>query len=155
MGNMKFSKNTNIEKVINEEKWKILIVDDEKDIHILTKKVLERFTYNEKGLEFISAYNGQDAITLLKENSDVALVLLDVIMESDDAGLLVSKRIREELKNHEIQIVLRTGEAVQSKEALVFQEYGINDYKEKTELSYDKLVGTLTKSIRAYENIKQ
>lgn len=154
MGNMKFFKGEKKEKLQNKDRWKILIVDDESDIHILTKTVLEDFTYKEKGLEFISAYSGKEAISKLEENSDIVLVLLDVIMETDDAGLVVSKKIREELHNYYIQIVLRTGQPALSCESEVVKEYEINGYKEKTELTSHKLATTLTTSIRAYENIK-
>jgi len=153
MGNMKFSKKT---KVLNKntEKWKILISDDEEDIHLLTKTVLKNFKYKNKQLEFISAYSGKDTVDILKNNDDIVLVLLDVIMENDHAGLEVVKRIREELKNDFIQIILRTGQSGQFLADDVAMNYAINDYKEKTELTSKKLIITVTTSIRSFENMK-
>jgi len=154
MANMKFSnKNENIQDP-KREKWKILISDDEEDIHLLTKTVLKNFIYKDKELEFLSAYNGPQTVDILEKNEDIVLVLLDVIMESDDAGLKVVKRIRDELHNDFIQIVLRTGQSGQVLEDDVVMNYAINDYKEKTELTSKKLITTITTSIRSFENIK-
>jgi len=136
------------------ETWKILISDDEEDVHSLTKTVLKNFVYKNKKLEFISTYNGADTIEAVRANDDIVLVLLDVIMESDDAGLQVVKKIREDLKNEYIQIVLRTGQSGLVPESEVVMNYAINDYKEKTELTSKKLITTIITAIRSYENIK-
>ena len=155
---MKKMKFFNKEKINSEEKnlqkWKILIADDESDIHFITKTVLKDFTYKGKGLEFLSAYSGEETISILQTNKDIVLVLLDVIMETDDAGLVVAKNIRDELHNKDIQIVLRTGQPSDAPKATIVKDYEINDYKEKTELTADKLLTTLTTAIRSYENIK-
>ncbi len=152
MPNMNFSKKDND---LNEIKvgWKILISDDEEDIHILTKTVLKDFTYKDKGLEFISAYSGKDTISILENDNDIALILQDVIMETDDAGLDVVKKVREELDNQNVQIVLRTGQSGQVPEDDVVKDYAINDYKEKTEITAKKLKTTILTSLRAYENM--
>jgi len=155
MANMKFFGNSKkAATVTNHEKWKILISDDEEDIHTLTKTVLKNFVYKNKELEFISAYNGAQTVDILEKNNDIVLVLLDVIMESDDAGLKVVKKIRDDLHNDFIQIILRTGQSGQVLEDDVVMNYAINDYKEKTELTSKKLITTVTTSIRSFENIK-
>lgn len=136
------------------DSWKILISDDEEDVHILTKTVLKNFVYKNKKLEFISTYSGEETINVVRDNNDIVLVLLDVIMESDDAGLQVVKKIREELHNEHIQIVLRTGQSGLVPESEVVMDYAINDYKEKTELTSKKLITTIVTAIRSYENIK-
>ena len=153
MANMDFFKpGLDIDEEI--QRWKILISDDEEDVHTLTKTVLKNFTYMGKGLEFLSAYSGEETMRLMQEHDDIVLVLLDVIMETDDAGLQVVKRIRDELNNDAVQIVLRTGQAGSAPETEVVMTYAINDYKEKTELSSKKLITTVTTAIRSYENIK-
>lgn len=154
MANMSFFKNVKQEQDKNLDKWKILIADDEIDVHTVTKTVLSNFTYKDRELEFLSAYSGEETINILEENGDIVLVLLDVIMETDNAGLIVTKKIRDELNNKYIQIVLRTGQPADVPEAEVVREYEINDYKEKSELTANKLVTTLTTAIRSYENIK-
>ena len=90
--------------------WKVVIVDDEKDIHTITKMALKRFTLDNRSLIFIHAYSAEEGKKVLAEEKDVALVFLDVVMETDDAGLLLAKWMREELDNHFTRIVLRTGQ---------------------------------------------
>ena len=153
MAKINFFKKNEKEIKTNNEKWKILIADDEIDVHTLTKTVLKNFSYKDKSIEFLSTYSGEETIEIIKENKDIVLVLLDVIMETDDAGLKVVKKIREEFNNHLIQIVLRTGQAADVPENDVVINYAINDYKEKTELTSKKLITTVTTAIRSYENI--
>ncbi|MFP3830963.1 hypothetical protein, partial [Pseudomonas sp. SIMBA_021] len=83
--------------------------DDEPEVHAVTKLALSDFEFQNKRLEFISAYSGAEAKTLIDEHKDAAIVLLDVVMETDDAGLQVVKYIRETAKNNHIRIILRTG----------------------------------------------
>ncbi len=133
--------------------WKILIVDDDKEVHSVTKMVLDGFAYANKGIQFISAYSGEEAIRLLSENPDTAMMLLDVVMESDDSGLLVVKRIRKELNNLFIRIILRTGQPGQAPEKDVILNYDINGYKAKNELTAQKLFTTVVSSLRSYQDI--
>jgi response regulator RpfG family c-di-GMP phosphodiesterase/signal transduction histidine kinase len=152
---LKFFQEENIEskEIYQLSKWKILIVDDEKEVHITTESVLKKFTFEDRGLEFLHAYNGKEALEILKKDTDIALVLLDVVMESDDAGLKVAKYIREELNNKNIRIVLRTGQPGDAPEKDVIKNYDINDYKEKTELTSTKLYTTVMSSLRAYRDM--
>ncbi len=136
-----------------KSKWKVLIVDDEEEIHNVTKMVLEHFVFDGKGLEIISAYSGQEAKQIILQEEDIALIMLDVVMEHDDAGLKVVKYIREELKNPFVRIILRTGQPGQAPEEKVIMEYDINDYKAKTELTAQKLFTTMVSSLRTYRDI--
>jgi len=133
--------------------WKVLIVDDEKEVHTVTQSVLRDFIYENKTLEFINAYSGAEAKEILKNDRKIALVLLDVVMETDEAGLEVARYIREDLNNSFIQIVLRTGQPGSAPEKSVIQDYEINDYKEKTDLTAIKLFTVVLTSLRAYKNL--
>ena len=133
--------------------WKIMLVDDEEEIHNVTKLSLSDFAYDGRSLSFISAYSGQEARRLMQEHPDTALILLDVVMESDDSGLAVAKHIREELGNAMVRIVLRTGQPGQAPEGTVILDYDINDYKAKTELTTQKLFTTVVTALRAYGHI--
>ena len=135
------------------DRWKLLIVDDEPSVHDVTKLALEDFTYGGKALDIIQAYSGKEAKQIMQEHNDVAVVLLDVVMESDHAGLDVVKYIREELHNPFSRIVLRTGQPGQAPERQVILDYDINDYKEKTELTSKKLFTTLVTALRAYRHL--
>ena len=133
--------------------WKVLVVDDEKDIHTITKMALKRFTLDGRGLAFLHAYSAEEGRQVLSREQDVALIFLDVVMETDDAGLNLAKWIREELKNQLIRIVLRTGQPGQAPEEQVIVEYDINDYKEKTELNRKKLFTTVFSALRSYRDL--
>ncbi|MGL1890491.1 MAG: DUF3369 domain-containing protein [Spirochaetaceae bacterium] len=136
------------------EPWRVLIVDDEIDIHTLTKMVLKGFTFENRPLEINSVYSGAEAIEFLKIESDIAIILLDVVMETEDAGLRCVKIIREELQNLETRIILRTGQPGQAPEQQIIVNYDINDYKAKTELTASKLFTTITSSLRSYQYIQ-
>ena len=133
--------------------WKILIVDDEEEVHHITKLVLAGFAFAGRKLEFISAYSSKQAKDCLERAHDIAVILLDVVMETDDAGLRLVQFIREEIDNHAVRIILRTGQPGQAPATRVILEYDINDYKEKTELTAQKLYTTMIAAIRSYKDI--
>lgn len=133
--------------------WNVLIVDDEKEIHDVTELALRNFSFEAKSLRFFHAYTGAEAIQIMADNPDIAVVFLDVVMESDDAGLVVAKRIRTELGNSMTRIVLRTGQAGLAPAQEVIVAHEINDYKTKTELTAQKLFTTLVGSLRNYRDL--
>ncbi|KZN37259.1 EAL domain-containing response regulator [Pseudoalteromonas luteoviolacea] len=133
--------------------WDVLVVDDDPEIHSVTKLALSGVEFWGRTLRFHHAYSGQEAVTALKNNPDVCVLLLDVVMESDDAGLNVVKQVREDIGNHAVRIILRTGQPGYAPEEKVIREYDINDYKMKTELTRGKLVTSLMTAIRSYQQI--
>ena len=133
--------------------WTVLIVDDEPDVHPMTRLALRGVQYRGRSLEILSAYSAAEGFQILKDHPETALVLLDVVMETDDAGLNLVRRIRSELSNTLIRIILRTGQPGQAPEEKVIREYDINDYKAKTELTSRKLFVTVVASLRTYESL--
>ncbi|MFD0672157.1 DUF3369 domain-containing protein [Cohnella sp. GCM10027633] len=138
---------------VRQDRWKVVIVDDEQEVHHLTKLVLGDFAFDGKPLEFISAYNETTALSLIEKHEDAAVILLDVVMDADDTGLRIVKHIRENLKRTSVRIILRTGQPGQAPERLVITNYDINDYKEKTELTSQKLFTTMMAALRSYRDI--
>ena len=134
--------------------WKVLIADDEPEIHDVTRLVLGNFEFAARPLEFLSAYSAAEARELLRRNPDTAVLLLDVVMESEQAGLGLVRSIRGELGNPFVRIVLRTGQAGQAPENEVIAAYDINDYKEKTELTAPRLATTMYSALRAYRDMR-
>ena len=133
--------------------WKMLIVDDEADVHQMTRVVLENFTYEDKPLEILNAYSAEQAKQLLVQHSNIALILLDVVMETHDAGLKLAEYIRETLKNEFVRIVLRTGQPGYAPEKEVICKYDINDYTNKAELTAQKIFTLVTANLRAYSDL--
>jgi signal transduction histidine kinase len=132
--------------------WKVAIVDDDANVHQATKLALKNFVFENKSLIFFSAYSGSEAKELAAKHPDIAFILLDVVMETNDAGLQVVQYIREELKNRNIQIILRTGQPGEAPEESIIVAYNINDYKLKTELTRQKLITAVISALRAYQN---
>lgn len=142
------------EKVINNRKpWKVVIVDDDLEVHKATKLAMKSFEFMGRQLEFISAYSGSDARKLLSEHQDIAVILLDVVMETDDAGLKLVNYIRTELGNKDTRIVLRTGQAGLAPEGEVIKNYDIDGYKAKTEITIDSLHHLFYIALRSYRDI--
>ena len=94
--------------------WQILLVDDDVDVHVVTKFALSNTNFQGRRLSFLHAYDGAQALDILGKTPDIALILLDVIMETPDAGLRVAQQVREDLRYHLVRIVLRTGQPGQS-----------------------------------------
>lgn len=138
-----------------ESSWKILIVDDEIEIHNITKLALKEFIFEKKLITFFSAYSGKEAKEIIKNNDDIALILLDVVMETEEAGLAVVKYIRDILNNKIVRIILRTGQPGQIPEDVVIVNYDINDYKSKTELTNKKLFTTVVTALRSFSSLNQ
>jgi putative nucleotidyltransferase with HDIG domain len=136
-----------------EATWKVLIADDEAGVHDVTTLALGDVQMLGRPLTFLHAYSGEETVERLREHPDTALVLLDVVMESDDAGLLAAHAIRGDLANPFVRIVLRTGQPGQAPEERVIAEYDINDYREKTELTRKKLYTTVYAAVRGYRDI--
>jgi len=133
--------------------WKILVVDDEEDIHTVTHLTLDDFEFAGKQVNILDAYSAEEAFELIRQQPDIAITLLDVVMETTTAGLELVKRIREELENHFIRIVLRTGQPGYAPEREVVLNYDINDYKSKTELTSDKIFTMVSSGLRAYKSL--
>lgn len=134
--------------------WPILVVDDEPQVHQVTNMALQGFRFQDRELELLSAFDGAQAKLILQQRPDIALVLLDVVMEHETAGLDVARWIREQQKNSAVRIILRTGQPGQAPEKHVIRDYDINDYKAKTDLTVQKLFTLLYTALRAYEHIR-
>lgn len=135
--------------------WVVLIVDDEPEVHQVTQLVLSSYRFEQQPLELVHAYSKKEAINILNSRTDVALVLLDVIMESEEAGLECVQYIREVLGYHQVRIVLRTGQPAAIPEHELMLRYDINDYKNKTDLTKSRLFTTLTSSLRSYQDLQR
>lgn len=133
--------------------WKLLLVDDDKDVHHVTKLALTGFEFEGRTLEFIEAYSAKEAKHLITKHQDIALALVDVVMEHSQAGLELIEYIRKQCNNRLIRLILRTGQPGQAPEEQVIREYDINDYKNKTELTAIKLKTLLYSSLRGYRDL--
>jgi len=138
---------------VSHESWKLLIVDDDKSIHSVTRLALKSLIYKNKNISFTSSYSAEDAISKLKKESDFAIVLLDIGMEEKDSGLDVASFIRTQLNDHITRIIIRTGQPGDVPEREIISDYDINDYKSKTELTAGRLYTSIRTALAQYEQI--
>lgn len=135
--------------------WEVLVVDDDAGIHDVTRMVLRGFVFEGLPIQLFHAHSAAEAKTLMAEHPDAAMMLLDVVMETEQAGLEVVHFVRRELRNHLVRIVLRTGQPGSAPEESVIADYDINDYKEKTELTARKLTTLMFSCLRAYRDLRR
>lgn len=145
----------NEEKVNNEDNWQILIVDDDLTIHTMTNLVLKRLTFCGKGLNIINAHSAKEAKEILSTRENIAAAIIDVVMETSDAGLKLVEYIREELKNHDIRLIIRTGQPGDEPEQSILKGYDINDYCLKTDMTSDKLHAVIYFALRGFNTISK
>ncbi len=135
--------------------WRVMIVDDNEDVHLATVLALRDTVYQGRGIEFVHAYSAQQGSARLRFDNEIALVLLDVVMETQDAGLRLARHLRDDLGDHQVQIVLRTGQPGNAPERDIIVDYEINDYLSKGALTGTQLFTTVISSLRAYESLSK
>jgi diguanylate cyclase (GGDEF)-like protein/PAS domain S-box-containing protein len=133
--------------------WLVLVVDDDPEVHTVTELALRGIAFLDRPIQFLHAHSGAEAAEVLARCPDVALILLDVVMETDDAGLRFVQHVRGALNNKKVRIVLRTGQPGQAPENEVILRYDVNDYKTKTELTQQKLFSTVITALRGYQDL--
>ncbi len=139
----------------SSQPWRILVVDDEEGIHGITRMIFRGYQFEERPVELISALSGREAREKLNRYPDIAVVLLDVVMETDHEGLELVQYIRQQLGNRHIRIILRTGHPGYAPETEVIVNYDINDYLSKAELSASRLLTSVVVALRSYRDIAQ
>ena len=135
--------------------WKVAVIDDDPAVHEGTRFALYDYKLGGQGLEILSAHSAREGRKLLAEHPDIAVVLRDVVMETETAGLDLVSYVRSELRNDTVRIILRTGQPGQAPERRVIVDYDINDYKAKTELTADKLFTSMTAALRSYQQLQR
>ena len=150
---LKFAKENTPTAKVEKQKYKILIVDDDTSIQEITNMSLGSMKFSDFDLEILCALSAKDAKTLLLEHNDIAMALVDVVMETPEAGLDLVNYIRNDLQNDLIRLVIRTGQANEFPVMEVVQKYDINDFKEKTELTVERLYTTVRSSVKQYQQL--
>ena len=71
----------------NEAPWNVLIVDDEPEIHSVTKLVLADFEWEGRPLRFFNAYTAIDARAIVSSETSISVCLVDVLMAPNAHGV--------------------------------------------------------------------
>lgn len=133
--------------------WNVLVVDDEPDVLAVTRLALKRMNCYGVPVKLFEAKSKKEALEFLTTNPEaerIALALVDVVMDGDQAGLELCGFIRQEMKNHVTRLVIRTGQAGRAPEREVVDRYDISSYLAKTEATDEKLYSVVKCSIREY-----
>jgi CheY-like chemotaxis protein len=138
-----------------KEPWKVLIADDEKPVHIVTELVLRGFTFEGRPLKLLSAFSAKETLEILTREKDIAVVILDVVMENWNAGLDAVLAIRNNLNIHDTRIIIRTGQSGAATVGEVVREYDINDFRDKSKLDQGTLINAIIFALRSYRDIKR
>ncbi len=131
--------------------WKILIVDDDPDVHEVTKIAVSGCEFEGRSFRLLHALSAQEARQVLTEHDDIAVALVDVVMEYDTAGLGLVGWIRSELGNKFTRLILRTGQPGYAPQTDVIMKFDIDGYAEKAELSRTKLITAIVAALRGYK----
>ena len=134
--------------------WKLLVVDDEPDVRRLTAMNLRGFEFLGRPLQLLEAGSVTEAKALLEQHPDIAVALVDVVMETDDAGLRLVEHIRKDRGNAIMRLVIRTGQPGTAPELYVIDNYDIDDYRDKTELTAQKLYATVRLALKSYRDLQ-
>ncbi|MDG4552412.1 MAG: EAL domain-containing protein [Candidatus Contendobacter sp.] len=134
--------------------WKLLVVDDDPEVHSVTRFVLHDLRIFDRPLRLLHAHSAQEARERLRQHPDIAVALVDVVMETDQAGLDLVEYIRNQLGLAECRLILRTGQPGYAPELTVIHQYDINDYRTKAELTHTRLITTVSAALRAYEQLR-
>ena len=153
MANITFASKTKSHFSGTTKVHKILIVDDDQSIHDITNIAIKGMEFSDFELQILSAHSAKEAKEILLHESDIALALVDVVMETPEAGLDLVNYIRNDLENNLIRLIIRTGQANDFPQMQVIQHYDINDFKEKTELTVERMYTTIRSSIKQYEQL--
>ncbi|MCX8500512.1 MAG: response regulator, partial [Alphaproteobacteria bacterium] len=130
-----------------QKDWPVLVVDDDSETLTISRIALSDYHFRGRGLEILEARSVLEALAIMTERRDIAVILLDVVMETEQAGLALIETIRNQLGNHQIRIVLRTGETHFNLRQLIHQ-FDINDFHHKTEITAERLEIIITAALR-------
>lgn len=134
--------------------WRVLVVDDDQDVHRATELALRGLLVEGRPLSLVHAYSAGEARAAVEAVSDLAVILLDVVMETEDAGLQLVRHVRQDLQREAVRIILRTGQPGYAPELDTIRHYDINDYKTKSELTRVRLFTSLTTAVRSYRQMR-
>ena len=138
---------------VNRDYWKILLVDDDNFVHVMIKELMKNFKFENRPFEILSAHSSIEALNILSNNGDIAIVLLDIFVEKEDSGLKLVKYIREVIGNLATRIILMTSKGSETLEEKAILNYDINGYEEKNQLLSKKLYNTIVSALRSYRDI--
>ena len=140
-----------------QTEWPVLLVDDDPDVLAVSKLAMKSFEIDGVPIKLFTATSKAEAVELLSGSLGgtvlpyISVAFIDVVMETDHAGLDLCRYIRETLRNRLTQIYIRTGQPGVAPEREVIDRYDINGYFSKVEATEDKLYSLVKAGIRQFD----
>lgn len=138
---------------VPRDPWHVLLVDDDPDVLVVTEMALEDLRVGGTPVHLHVASSAADAQRLLTQRTDYALMVTDVVMEHDRAGLELVRWVRERPSLAHMRLVIRTGEPGQAPESSVLESFDINDYWPKTELTAHRMRTLVVGLVRSFRDL--
>lgn len=132
------------------ERHKLLIVDDDTEVLLATKMCLKRARYQDGRFAISTASSGHEAVETMRQDPDIAVVIIDQIMEEDTAGLEACRRIREELRLSRPRLILRSGLAMVSDIPKDLESLSLTAVLPKGEMTPESILQQVTEALDAY-----
>jgi len=136
------------------KEWEVLIVDDEPDVFQVSRLAMRHFEVYGIPLRLHTAASKAEALQMFHTAPilmpTIAVAFIDVVMETDTAGLELCQALREEQGNRVTQLFIRTGQPGVAPERTVLDRYDINGYFTKVEATEDKLYSLVKSGVRQY-----
>ena len=110
-----------VKRIILNKDVKVLVVDDSKSFVQKSVDLLNRYKINA-----LCAFDGEEALEVLKANKDIKIVLTDYLMPKLD-GLELTKKIRRNYQKDELSIIVTSNDTSKRIPAK-FLKYGANDF---------------------------
>lgn len=137
------------------EPWKVLVVDDDEEVHLVTALTLRHVLVDGAPLGVSHADSFAAARRAFAEEGPFAVAVLDVVMEAAHAGLDLAEWVRRDLHDRDVRLLLRTGQPGDAREAQLSETYDIHDYLPKAETTGYSLQTRVMGAVRAWRDLAQ
>ena len=134
-----------------QKNWVVLSVEDNQPYQDVLESVLQEVVFEGRKIEILRASSAASAATILSKRQDISVILLDIVMETDDAGFYLIDTIRNVIGDELIRIVVLTGQPGVKPHDKAINEYNISEYWNKTDLSADKLKSVVVSNLRTWQ----
>ena len=135
----------------SQKNWVVLSVEDNQPYQDVLESALQEVSFKGRKIELLRATSAASAATILSKRQDISLILLDIVMETDDAGFYLIDTIRNVIGDELVRIVVLTGQPGVKPHDKAINEYNISEYWNKTDLSADKLKSVVVSNLRTWE----
>ena len=135
----------------SQKNWVVLSVEDNQPYQDVLESALQEVSFKGRKIELLRATSAASAATILSKRQDISLILLDIVMETDDAGFYLIDTIRNVIGDELVRIVVLTGQPGVKPHDKAINEYNISEYWNKTDLSADKLKSVVVSNLRTWQ----